>query len=123
MSDRKPILTLTRDQFRVDTYRGSGAGGQKRNKTNSAVRITHVPSGASASCEEEREQSQNKRRAFERLHRHPRLLAWIKQRVAEIDRGPIEDFVRKQITDSNLKWEVRDTQGRWIPWTTETPQE
>lgn len=51
----------------VDTYRASGPGGQKRNKTSSAVRIRHAPSGLSVISEESRSQHENKRNALRRL--------------------------------------------------------
>jgi hypothetical protein len=55
------------DQCAVDTYRASGPGGQKRNKTSSAVRLRHVPSGLAVIAEESRSQHENKARALRRL--------------------------------------------------------
>src|SRR5437588_12556779 len=53
----------------VDTYRASGPGGQKRNKTSSAVRLRHQPSGVIVIAEESRSQHENKARALRRLRR------------------------------------------------------
>jgi hypothetical protein len=54
-------------QCAVDTYRASGPGGQKRNKTDSAVRLRHLPSGLIVIAEESRSQHENKARALRRL--------------------------------------------------------
>src|SRR5688572_7292911 len=54
-------------ECRVDVYRGSGPGGQKRNKTSNAVRITHVPTGVSVTATESRSLAENRMRALRRL--------------------------------------------------------
>lgn len=67
MSERDTVFHADRNDFRVQTYRGSGPGGQHRNKTDTGVRITHIPSGLSVECCETRSQMQNKTLAFRRL--------------------------------------------------------
>lgn len=59
--------TVRKSDLIIEFYRGSGPGGQHRNKTNSACRITHKPTGLAATAEDERCQHKNKRTAFRRL--------------------------------------------------------
>ena len=59
--------TVTKEDLIITYYRGSGAGGQHRNKTDSAVRIRHKITGNVAQAEEHKSQAQNKKTAFKRL--------------------------------------------------------
>lgn len=69
--ERQRLLTMSAEellrQCRVDVFRGTGPGGQKRNRTSSAVRLTHTHSGVSATCDETRSQHSNREIAVRKL--------------------------------------------------------
>ncbi|MCQ2491879.1 MAG: peptide chain release factor 2 [Lachnospiraceae bacterium] len=85
-------IEIADDDIRIDTYRSSGAGGQHINKTDSAIRITHLPTGTVVQCQNERSQKQNKDKAMQMLKAKLYILKE-EERAAELSgiRGEVMD--------------------------------
>lgn len=108
------LFSLGTDDFEWSYFRGSGAGGQHRNKTDSAVRVVHPPSGAKGECQEGRSQYQNRRTALKRLVETPLFKAWVAAKSSGMKTAKeIEQEVEESINNpANIKLEVKDGK-RW----------
>lgn len=89
MKNRTKMFSITASDCRWDVFRGSGDGGQKRQKTSSGVRCVHEASGAEGKATDSREQSQNRKRAFERMVATPEFQGWLKLKI-EAGLGHVE---------------------------------
>lgn len=93
-------IDINDDDLRIDTYRSSGAGGQHINKTESAVRITHIPTGVVVQCQNERSQHSNKDKAMKMLMSKLYLL----KKQENLDK--ISD-IRGEVTDNGWGSQIR----------------
>jgi len=103
---RELMFSVTIKDCRVETCRGGGAGGQNRNKRDTAVRIVHPPSGAVGESREARTQFENKKRAFGRMARSEAFRKWNRIEAARHAGWDIEAIVDREMRPENLKVEL-----------------
>jgi protein subunit release factor B len=96
----KTDAEILKKQVMVETYRSSGPGGQRKNKTETSVRLRHLPSGITVVATEHRSQAQNRKLAFERLRQ--RLLKLNQRRKARIPTVVPSRTIEKRVEEKKL---------------------
>lgn len=113
MNDKKLLFSITASDCEFKYTKGSGAGGQKRNKTSNAVHCIHKPSGAHGYSEASRSQRANKEDAFEKMAKTKEFKNWhkveVSRRTGELQK--IEDYVEREM--KKVKIEVREN-NKWV---------
>lgn len=114
MKNKQLLFSLSKKDFKLEFFRGSGNGGQNRNKVETGVRIYHPDSGAVAQSCEQRTQYQNKKTAFERLVKTPEFQKWHKIQCAKALGYTIDtdEWVNRQMDVKNMKFEIQ-VNGKW----------
>lgn len=92
---------ILKHQVIIETYRSRGPGGQRKNKTETAVRLTHLPSGIKVIATENRSQAQNRELAFERLREH--LLRLNRPRRRRIPTGVPAGATEKRMEEKRIR--------------------
>ena len=90
--EETPNIEIRQEDLKIDTYRSSGAGGQHVNKTESAIRITHIPTGIIVACQNERSQIQNRETAMNMLRGK---LVELREREREQEAASISGVLKK----------------------------
>lgn len=110
MQNKKLVGTVTKDDIDWQAFRAGGPGGQKQNKTSSACRATHKPSGAVGVARESRSWHENRKLAFRRMAEHPKMTLWL--RIAAGQSIVIDTQVNEAMQPENIKIETKEA-GRW----------
>lgn len=112
--EKKLLFSVTASDCRWDYYKGTGSGGQKKNKTENCVRCTHLASRAVGKAEEGRSKQQNKIKAFERMATTEVFQKWVKaeamRRSGEL--AIIEAKVDLELL-KNTTVEIKGEDGKW----------
>jgi len=110
------LFSITKKDFHVEYFSGTGAGGQYRNKHQNCVRLHHLESGAIGTGQSNRNRSLNMREAMNSLLKIPRFKIWHSAKVNEILTGKsINEKVNEMMCPNNLKVEMNEG-GKWVAY-------
>jgi protein subunit release factor A len=112
--DRTLLFSITAKDCSWDYFTGTGAGGQKRNKTAMCVRCTHLASGAVGVCKQHRQQHKNKQAAFKAMASSKEFQKWHKMECARRmgDVLSMKEQLEQDLRAENLTIEIKEN-GRW----------
>lgn len=114
MAPKQPLFSVTISDCRIDTFTVGGHGGSGKDTSNTGVRVTHVPSGASAEGTRSRSQLENKRSAFVQMAESGRFQKWARLMASQLTSGKtLDEKVDDEMKPVNLKVEVRGEDGKW----------
>lgn len=117
MSKKELLFSITKKDFKIDWYNGSGAGGQGRNKLKQCCRLTHIASGAMATGQSSKSRVSNQKEAFKGVMKNPKFKVWYNQKLMEhTSQETIEERVDKSMKSENIKVEGKDDRGRWTDY-------
>lgn len=118
---RELVFSVTAADCTWKYTRGTGAGGQKKNKTNSAVHCGHEPSRAHGYAEDHREQSKNRQLAFKRMCETKEFKEWNQMEFRRRTgiQSVIDDNVKREMR--KIRVDIKDEDGRWVATNKDDP--
>ncbi len=124
IQSKELLFSVTRDDCDWAEFRGSGPGGQHRNKVATAIRVVHRASGAIGQASDDRSQLTNRREAFRRMAETKEFKAWLRFETArrlgsnmlrfDNSKWSLDQVIAAMKDEANLKFEIRDFAGRWM---------
>ena len=105
--NKELLFSITKKDYKIDYYSGTGAGGQHRNKHQNCVRFTHKESGVTTSGTESRSRDTNLKTAFKRMTENKKFKNWIRIKAAIIteETNDLKKLVEEQMAEKNIKIE------------------
>ena len=112
--NKELLFSITKKDFIIQYFSGTGAGGQRRNKVQNCVRIQHKDSGVTATGQSNRNRQSNLKEAFNNLISHPKFKIWNNQKIKEhLENKTLEEIVEDMMEPENLKIEIKED-GKWV---------